>query len=92
MFFFHTRVDVCHFFLEQFRNIFFIGKIHVGGEGYPAVLGPFTHHDGIDVDQGGHEIPFVTKNNRLFDVGAEFEFVLQEHGGKHFSIFVVHNV
>ena len=53
-------------------------KVHVAGVGQAALLGPLADGADVDGDHRRHERALVAERDRLADVGAEFELVLDE--------------
>src|SRR6266446_481379 len=63
---------------DHLTHLGLLGEIHVGRVGNAPPLRPIPYRAGVDRDHGGHERLVVAERDRLTDVGAEFELVLDE--------------
>ena len=72
-------VDPAHMFFDEGVHLGLLGEVGVRGVGELPVLGPFAYVGEIDVDEG-RDIRQVAaaKDHGFPNVGAEFEFILNE--------------
>src|SRR6266481_5733713 len=71
---------------DHLTHLGLLGEIHVGRVGNATPLRPVPYRAGVDRDHGGHERLVVAERDRLTDVGAEFELVLDELGSERGAV------
>ena len=78
------QVAVGGFDLFTYKRIHFIflRQVGIGCVGDLVVFGPFAGVGHVDIDHGGYKRPIAAKNDRFFDMWAEFQFVFDELGAE----------